>query len=80
VPEELTLAHFKVGQLGTIIRIEADIDLKHRMAALGLRETCQVLVLRKASLGGPLHVRVGTTEVIMRRSEAQRIGALPCAS
>jgi len=33
--------------------------------------------LRKASFGGPLHVRVGTTELIMRRSEAQRIMAVP---
>jgi ferrous iron transport protein A len=44
---------------------------------LGLREGCVVQVLRKASLGGPIHVRVGTTEVIMRRIEAKRIVVVP---
>ena len=57
--------------------IQADVDLKQRLAALGLRVGCEVHVLRKASLGGPVHVRVGTTEVIMRRIEAKRILTLP---
>ena len=57
--------------------MQADTELKQRLAALGLRHGCTVQVLRKASFGGPVHVRVGTTEVIMRLNEAKRIFALP---
>jgi ferrous iron transport protein A len=66
-----------MGDLGRITAIDSDIDLSQRLTALGLREGCQIQVLRKACFGGPLHVRVGTTELIMRRSEAQRIMAVP---
>ena len=66
-----------MGDLGRITAIDSDIDLSQRLTALGLREGCQIRVLRKASFGGPLHVRVGTTELIMRRSEAQRIMTVP---
>ena len=44
---------------------------------MGLREGGVVQVLRKASMGGPIHVRVGTTEAIMRRIDAQRITVVP---
>ena len=71
------LDHFQVGEQGRITDIQAEAELLQRMAALGLREGCVVQVLRKASLGGPIHVRVGTTEVIMRRIEAKRIVVVP---
>jgi len=77
-PEDaFTLDLFQVGELGRITDIQADTDLKQRLAALGLREGCTVRVLRRASFGGPMHVRVGTTEVIMRRIEAKRLVAVP---
>ena len=72
-----TLNQFKVGELGKIAAIQAETDLKQRLAALGLRKGCLVHVLRKASFGGPLHVRVGTTELILRLNEAKRIVATP---
>ena len=71
------LDHFQVGETGRIAGIRAEAELTQRLAAMGLREGCVVQVLRKASFGGPMHVRVGTTEVIMRRIEAQRIAAMP---
>ena len=74
-----TLEQLEVGTLGQITCIQADVDLTQRFAALGLRAGCPVQVLRKASFGGPLHVRVGTTEVIMRLQEASRILAVPSA-
>jgi ferrous iron transport protein A len=73
----LTLDQFEVGVHGLITAVHAELDLKQRLAALGLREGVDLHVLRKASFGGPVHVRVGTTEVIMRCTEAQRIVAVP---
>jgi len=74
---EFTLEHIQVGEFGKITAIHADVDLQQRLAALGLRPGCLVQVLRKASFSGPIHLRVGTTEVIMRRSEALRIVTAP---
>jgi len=56
-----------------VIAIQAEADLAQRMAALGLREQCVVQVLRHASFGGPVQVRVGTTEIIMRLKDARQI-------
>ena len=75
--DEFTLDHFLVGARGKIVGIQADPELMQRLAALGLRMGCTVQMLRKASLGGPVQVRVGTTEVIMRQHEAKRILAVP---
>ena len=77
VEDAFVLDQFQVGEQGRITAIKAETELRQRMAALGLREGCVVQVLRKASLGGPIHVRVGTTEVIMRRIEAKRIVVVP---
>ena len=74
-----TLAQLEVGALCQITGIQADVDLTQRFAALGLRAGCHIQVLRKASFGGPLHVRVGTTEIIMRLQEASRILTVPSA-
>jgi ferrous iron transport protein A len=59
--------------LAKVISIQAEADLAQRMAALGLREQSVVQVLRHASFGGPVQVRVGTTEIIMRLQDARQI-------
>lgn len=43
------------------------------MLALGLRSGREVAVIRRARMGGPLHIRIGTTDLMMRRSEARLI-------
>jgi ferrous iron transport protein A len=40
---------------------------------LGLRRGREVAVIRRASLGGPLHIRVGSTDLMLRRREARLI-------
>jgi ferrous iron transport protein A len=74
--DAFALDHFQVGEQGRITEIKAEADLMQRLAAMGLRAGSVVQVLRKASFSGPLHVRVGTTEVIMRLQEARRIVAV----
>jgi ferrous iron transport protein A len=44
---------------------------------LGFRVGREISIVRKAWLGGPLHVRIGTTEVIMRRRDARAIQVQP---
>ena len=61
------------GQIATIQNVAVDEALYQRLAALGFRVGKSVAVIRRASFNGPLQVRVGNTDIILRRSEAHRI-------
>ena len=61
------------GASALISSIEADEFLFHRLAALGFRTGKKIELIRSASFNGPLHVRIGSTDIILRRSEASRI-------
>jgi ferrous iron transport protein A len=69
----LTLEKLANGESGSVIAINVDGDLKKRFFALGLKEGSHVRVLRRAGLGGPMHLRVGTSELILRVKDASCI-------
>lgn len=68
-----TLATLKTGDIATIVSIHAEEALHQRLLALGFRSGKQVELIRKASFSGPLQVRIGTTDILLRRSEASKI-------
>jgi ferrous iron transport protein A len=68
-----TLAALQPGDTATIISIHAEEALHLRLLALGFRPGKQIEMIRKASFSGPLQVRVGTTDVMLRRLEAAKI-------
>jgi ferrous iron transport protein A len=72
-----SLALLGTGKTGTITDIHVEEDLYHRLAAMGFRIGKQIHVVRRAQFSGPLHVRIGTTELMIRRREAQHIDVLP---
>ena len=70
---EFTLNRLDPGESGTILALEASEELYQRLVALGLCIGKSVRLLRRARFGGPLHVRVGTTELMLRTREAHCI-------
>ena len=72
-----TLEGLRVGESARIVALNVEADLSKRFSALGLRPGNWVRVLRSASLGGPMHLRIGTTELILRRHEARSIALAP---
>ena len=68
-----TIAALEAGESATIVSIHAEEALHQRLLALGFRNGKQVELIRKASFSGPLQVRIGTTDVMLRRSEAAKI-------
>jgi len=68
-----TLASLQTGDIATIVSIHAEEALHQRLLALGFRCERQVELIRKASFNGPLQVRVGTTDILLRRNEAAKI-------
>ncbi|ELR98629.1 ferrous iron transport protein A [Gloeocapsa sp. PCC 73106] len=73
----MTLTELKPNQLALVedVQIGRGGDgFKTRLEAMGIVPGKQVKVLRSAILGGPLHVRVGsTTEIAIRRHEADSV-------
>lgn len=68
-----TLAAMQTGDIATIVSIHAEEALHQRLLALGFRSGKQVELIRKASFSGPLQVRIGTTDILLRRTEAAKI-------
>lgn len=69
----MTLEQLSPGQRARIAAVDGDDALKARMFALGLRLGREVAVIRRARLGGPLQIRIGTTDLVVRRREARLI-------
>ena len=68
------LQQLKKGENGVIQKLHVDQGyLAHRLHATGFRMGKNIKLLRKAFLGGPLHIQIGTTEVMLRPAEAQLI-------
>ena len=69
----ISLAALHPGESATIVAIHAEEALHLRLLAMGFRNGKRVEMIRKASFSGPLQVRVGTTDIMLRRSEAAKI-------
>lgn len=69
----ITLATLQMRDVATIVSIHAEEALHQRLLALGFRTGKQVELIRKASFGGPIQVRIGTTDILLRRNEAAKI-------
>lgn len=77
VPFSTLLSSLHAGQFAIISGLDAQNELYLRLTAMGLRIGKQVQLLRSAAFSGPLHVRVGTTDIMLRKSEAARVQVVP---
>ena len=68
------------GEMATISQVISEPGLHQRLYALGFRSGRQIHLVRRGWLSGPLHVRIGTTEVMLRRREAQSVLVTPALS
>jgi ferrous iron transport protein A len=69
----LVLNDLKPGEYGIISKIDAEASLFYRLNALGFRVGKKIELIRRASFNGPIQVRIGATEIILRISEAKHI-------
>jgi len=79
-PLTLRLSELALGQHAEVRAVHCAESLAHRLTALGFRAGKPLQVLRAGKLAGPLHVRLGTTDVILRRAEAAQIEVVPVAA
>lgn len=73
----LSLSDLPTGMPATVLALHVGREHARRMAGLGLRPGMPVRVVRRSPFRGPLQIRVGHTDVILRRSDAARIEVVP---
>lgn len=69
----LPLSKLEINHIGTIKAIHASQELRRRLAGLGLRSGIHIRVIRHSPMNGPMQVRVGNTDLIMRKADAAHI-------
>lgn len=69
----VNLETLEPGATATIAALHTDRALSYRLAALGFRIGKSIEVIRLGRFSGPLHVRIGATDIMLRRREAQKI-------
>jgi ferrous iron transport protein A len=70
------LSAVQVGQSATIQALHVDTGFQFRLNALGLRIGKSFEIVRSAPFNGPLQVRVGSTDIMLRRQDADNIEVL----
>ena len=66
------LSHLAAGDTAQITGIHAPDDIRQRLQAMGLRTGREARVIRRTRLG-PMQVRIGSVDLIMRRRDAARV-------
>jgi len=69
----MTLADLPTGQTGTITALSGESDIRMRIQSLGLRVGREVAIIRRSRFGGPIQVRIGTTDLLIRPQQAEQI-------
>ena len=72
-PSMQRLSSLKAGQTAVVQAIHVDESFRFRLNALGLKIGKSIHVLRTAPFNGPLHIRLGNTELMMRKFDAESI-------
>ena len=71
-----TLASLSAGQKATIQALHVDSGFLFRLNALGFRIGKPLELIRTAPFNGPLHIKLGNTEVMLRQQDAANIEVL----
>ncbi len=74
--QQKSLAEVEVSGRVRIDKLCVEDGVRARMIALGFRADQDVEVIRIAPWGGPIQVRIGMTDIILRRVDARAVQVL----
>ena len=69
----MTLDQLLPTQRATVLAIDLPFELRERLAALGVKVGRQLELIHRLGRRGPLQVRAGSTDFILRAAEAAGI-------
>jgi ferrous iron transport protein A len=73
----MTIADAPAGASFEVTRIRTGGEVGKRLADMGFTQGAEGAVVRSGFLRGPIHVRIRGYDLILRRSEAERIEVEP---
>ena len=68
-----TLKDAKVGQTGSVTKIQGEGAVKRRIMDMGITKGTQIYIRKVAPLGDPVEVTVRGYELSLRKADAQMI-------
>ncbi len=71
-----TLSSLTIGQSATVHALHVDSGFMYRLNAMGFRIGKPLELIRIAPFNGPLHIKLGNTEVMLRQQDAANIEVL----
>ncbi len=69
----MTLSELSVGENAIVEGFEKKTSFNDRLIALGIKKNIEIKVIRKSNSNGPLHVEIGTTQLMLRNQVAKEI-------
>jgi ferrous iron transport protein A len=70
---KVLLSHLKPGERVVIEDIHAEESVRKRLHAMGLLRGREAQLIRRARFGGPLQIRIGSVNLILRRRDAAHV-------
>ena len=70
---EKGLDEFKIGEKGTIVKVNGEGKLRRRLFDMGVTPGAKIELIKKAPLGDPLEVHIRNYVLTLRKSEASLI-------
>lgn len=69
----MTLDQLLPAQSATVLEIDLPFELRERLAALGVKAGRRLSLVHRLGRSGPLQIRAGSTDFILRAGEAAAI-------
>lgn len=74
----MTLDQLDIGKSGTIVKVNGQGALRHRLLDMGLTPRTEVMVRKVAPLGDPIELCLRGYELTIRRDDARNIDIEEC--
>jgi ferrous iron transport protein A len=69
----IPLNKLETDLVGTIKSIHAGQELHRRLSGLGIRTGIRIKIIRRSPFNGPMQIRVGHTDLMLRPADAAHI-------
>lgn len=78
-PDACTLNRLGIGQSGTVVKVEADRELRRRLMEMGFCQGTQVEVIRRSPFGDPIELKLRGYCLSLRDEQAKCVSVSPTA-
>jgi Fe2+ transport system protein FeoA len=78
-PDACTLNRLGIGQSGTVVKVEADRELRRRLMEMGFCAGTEVEVIRRSPFGDPIELKLRGYCLSLRDEQAKCVSVSPSA-